>query len=98
MKHNDGKVVNQVDKSFRVVPMTFMCIVLCGFSFYLGRIFCSENITEVGKSTDETIFGPPSAKFIEFPECDIAYQDYTPCTDPKVSKFYYLLVLLEYSI
>ncbi|KAL1809113.1 hypothetical protein ACET3Z_026103 [Daucus carota] len=88
MKHNDGKVVNQVDKSFRVVPMTFMCIVLCGFSFYLGRIFCSENITEVGKSTDETIFGPPSVKFIEFPECDIAYQDYTPCTDPKRWKKY----------
>lgn len=94
MKHNDGKVVHQIDRSSRVVPMTFMCIVLCGFSFYLGGIFCSEknmyevdNITGVVESTKETISGPPNVKFTDFPECDIAYQDYTPCTDPKVTKF-----------
>ncbi|KAK1364769.1 Methyltransferase [Heracleum sosnowskyi] len=95
MKHNDGKVLHQIDKSSRLVPMTFMCIVLCGFSFYLGRIFCSEknmyeveNITGVVGSTKETISGPLSVKFIDFPECDIAYQDYTPCTDPKRWKQY----------
>lgn len=94
MKHNEGKVVHQIDKSSRVVPMTFMCIVLCGFSFYLGRIFCSEknmyevdNITGLVESTKETISGPPNVKFMEFPECDMSYQDYTPCTDPKVTKF-----------
>jgi len=23
-------------------------------------------------------------KFVSFPECSLDYQDYTPCTDPKV--------------
>lgn len=71
--------------------MTIMFIVLCGFSFYLGRIFCSEkdrfeaaDVTKAVESSRETVVSPLQTKSIAFPECSIDYQDYTPCTDPKV--------------
>ncbi|KAK3037619.1 hypothetical protein RJ639_030396 [Escallonia herrerae] len=92
MKHKDGKPLFQPDKSSRIVPMTIMFIVLCGFSFYLGGIFCSEkdiyetkskDVTRAGESPKETIAGPLQVKQTAFPECGIDFQDYTPCTDPK---------------
>lgn len=74
-----------------------MFIVLCGFSFYLGGIYCpkknllSTKVTvdapaQLAESRKETTVAPLQIKPIAFPECGIDYQDYTPCTDPKVPK------------
>lgn len=93
MKHKDGKPGNQQDKETRVVPMTVMLVVLCGFSFYLGGIFCSEknfelrNLKNVAKAVPapkESAVAPLLIKPVSFPECSTEYQDYTPCTDPRV--------------
>ncbi|KAG8375197.1 hypothetical protein BUALT_Bualt10G0075300 [Buddleja alternifolia] len=97
MKHKDkdGKPIQ--DKSSRTVPMAIMFIVLCGFSFYLGGIFCSEKdkyeTPEVKKSVEtstETSKGPLQIKSVTFTQCDADMQDYTPCTDPKRWKKYTL--------
>ena len=40
MKHKDGKPINQPNKN-RTVTLAVTFIALCGFSFYLGGIFCS---------------------------------------------------------
>ena len=92
MKHKDGKPGSQVDKSSRAVPLSIMVVVLCGFSFYLGGIFCSEKerflIKEVEKpiqSPKESSSSPLQIKLVAFQECSSEYQDYTPCTDPRVS-------------
>lgn len=91
MKHKDGKPTFHPDKSSRIVPMTIMFVVLCGFSFYLGGIFCSEKEVFVAKdvkkfeSPKESDAAPLQMKSVAFPECGIDYQDYTPCTDPKVN-------------
>ncbi|KAL3638200.1 Methyltransferase [Castilleja foliolosa] len=89
MKHKDGKPINHPDKSSRKVPMALMFVVLCGFSFYLGGIFCSEKdkivTQDVNKSVEpsnEKASGSLQIKDVTFPECSSAYQDYTPCTDP----------------
>lgn len=91
MKHKDGKPVYQQDKSSRVVPVTIMFIVLCGFSFYLGGIFCSEkhrfdanNIAKAVQSPKNSAASSLQIKSVAFPECSSEYQDYTPCTDPRV--------------
>ncbi|KAK4374138.1 hypothetical protein RND71_004815 [Anisodus tanguticus] len=89
MKHKDGKSY-QSDKSSWKVPVALTVVVLCGLSFYLGGIFCSEKeryvTEEVSKAVDTpmgTATGPVQIKVVSFPECDAEYQDYTPCTDPK---------------
>nr|XP_043627526.1 probable methyltransferase PMT21 [Erigeron canadensis]XP_043627527.1 probable methyltransferase PMT21 [Erigeron canadensis] len=79
------------DKSSKVVPMGIMFVVLCGFSFYLGGIFCSNNngfmgTGEVVKSVEspqKTASTPVQVKSVSFPQCSADMQDYTPCTDPK---------------
>lgn len=98
MKHKDGKLHSQPDRSSRTVPMAIMFIVLCGFSFYLGGIFCSEKdkyvSTEVSKAvatSTEKATGPLQVKAVNFPECPADFQDYTPCTDPKVISAYLIL-------
>ncbi|ONK57359.1 uncharacterized protein A4U43_C10F19280 [Asparagus officinalis] len=70
--------------------MALMFVVLCGFSFYLGGIFCSEKnrfstkvAVPTAQSRKDTALSPLQVKPIAFPECGIDYQDYTPCTDPK---------------
>ncbi|KAK6158523.1 hypothetical protein DH2020_005837 [Rehmannia glutinosa] len=90
MKHKDGKPISHPDKNSRTVPMAIMFLVLCGFSFYLGGIFCSEKdkyvTQEVNKEVEpskETAGGPLQIKAVTFPECSADLQDYTPCTDPK---------------
>lgn len=90
MKHKDGKP-HQSDKSSWKVPVALTVVVLCGLSFYLGGIFCSEReryVTEaVNKAVDTptgTATVPVQIKAVSFPECSAEYQDYTPCTDPKV--------------
>lgn len=94
MKYKDEKYHSQPDKGFKIVPATLLIIVLCGFSFYLGGIFCSEKnnlddqtVPDVSKavtSPKEAAANPNKIKSAAFPECSIDYQDYTPCTDPNV--------------
>ncbi|GAA0152066.1 methyltransferase [Lithospermum erythrorhizon] len=89
-KDEDGKPTYPYDKKSRTVPMALMLIVFCGFSFYLGGIFCSDK--EIIQSIETSNFenSPESkgssslqVKAVSFPECGIEFQDYTPCTDPK---------------
>lgn len=89
-KDKDGKPFQQ-DRSSRTVPMAIMFVVLCGFSFYLGGIFCSQkdsfvanNVKDSVESPKATSLGSMQVKDVSFPDCGIEYQDYTPCTDPKV--------------
>lgn len=89
MKHKDGKLIH--DKSTRIVPMTVLLIVLCGFSFYLGKIYCPEKDRILANDTAKAVESSKAAvpvslqvKSVSFPDCGIDYQDYTPCTDPKV--------------
>lgn len=91
MKNKDLKPAVYYDKISRTVPMTLICIVLCGFSFYLGGIFCSDKnrllikgITGDVHSSKDATLASLQAKPVVFPECSSDYQDYTPCTDPKV--------------
>ncbi|KAL9450993.1 hypothetical protein AB3S75_012692 [Citrus x aurantiifolia] len=96
MKHKDGKPISpNGDKSPRIVPLTVLFVALRGFSFYLGRIFCSEKnrveIRDVQKavpSPKDPAVAPLQIKSVNFPECSSNYQDYTPCTDPKRWKKY----------
>ncbi|XP_008802979.1 probable methyltransferase PMT21 isoform X4 [Phoenix dactylifera] len=90
MKNKDPKPRAYPDKSSGMVLMTLMFIVLCGSSFYLGGIFCSEKVIFFKKdgtpgiqSRKETAVAPLQIKSVSFPECSSDYQDYTPCTDPK---------------
>lgn len=102
MKGKDAKPLAYPNKSSRGVSMILMFIVFCGFSFYLGGIFYSEKnsfTTEVvvpsPQSRKDTAVSPLQINPIAFPECGIDYQDYTPCTDPKVlNDIYYLLIRL----
>lgn len=95
MKHKDGKPGYQQDKSTRVVPMTLMLIVLCGFSFYLGGIFCSEKNkfdsenNQIARSSEnespkDSTTSSLQVKSAAFTQCSAEFQDYTPCTDPTV--------------
>ncbi|KAI3703584.1 hypothetical protein L1987_73774 [Smallanthus sonchifolius] len=71
--------------------MGILFVVLCGFSFYLGGIFCSEkhgfaSTEEVVKSAEspkKTVSTPVQVKSVSFSQCSADLQDYTPCTDPK---------------
>lgn len=100
MKPNDGKSVGQLDKG-RIVTLSVVVVVLCGFSFYVGIIFCSEKDRFVPfssqkslESLKESSTGSLQVKYASFPECSIDYQDYTPCTDPRVI----ILVLVHFRI
>lgn len=90
MNNQDGKPVTQPDKS-RIVPMAIIFVVLCGSSFYMGIIFCSEKDRFLSiyseksiESHKESSIIPLQIKYISYPECSIDFQDYTPCTDPRV--------------
>lgn len=103
MKYKDDKPGRQPEKSSRVVSIAISFVVLCGLSFYLGGIFCSEknkiSSVQIGKeveSIDQTVSSPIQVKSVSFPECSPELQDYTPCTDPKVydifQSFFFSLV------
>lgn len=105
MKHKDGKPAPQGDKSLRLVPMSIMFLVLCGCSFYLGGIFCSEksrfdtkNVVSDVQSPKVSIVTPLQKKHVEFPECSSDYQDYTPCTDPRVLLIFMFLCCSPFGI
>ena len=91
MNNKDGKPVTQPDKG-RIVPMAVIFVVLCGCSFYMGIIFCSEKNSFESIYSQKSIESPKESstsslqiKYTSFPECSADYQDYTPCTDPRVS-------------
>lgn len=94
----NGKQSSQPEKgSSRILSLTVLFIALCGFSFYLGGMFCSERVkieaNDVTSTTTKAVASPmkPTVsplqiKSVSFPECSSELQDYTPCTDPKVHK------------
>ncbi|KAL6005852.1 putative methyltransferase PMT21 [Asimina triloba] len=91
MKNRDLKHASQPDKISRVVPLTLMLLVLCGLSFYLGGIFCSEknrilvkDLNQAVPSLKDSTSVSLQVKPVRFPECNSKLQDYTPCTDPAV--------------
>ncbi|KAL8138764.1 hypothetical protein V2J09_004765 [Rumex salicifolius] len=99
MKYKEGKPIAQTEKGMRTLTASLTIIVLCGISFYLGGIFCSQKDQFIAKelskmtqdsaeSTKDTLAAPLQIKAVSFPECSIDYQDYTPCTDPKRWKKY----------
>ncbi|KAH1034970.1 hypothetical protein GYH30_055099 [Glycine max] len=103
MNNQDGKPVTQPDKS-RIVPMAIIFVVLCGSSFHMGIIFCSEKDKFLSiyseksiESHKESSIIPLQIKYISYPKCSIDFQDYTPCTDPRRWKKYisYRHTLLE---
>lgn len=84
MKQEEGK-------NSRAVPTALLLIVLCGASFYLGGLFCSQkykygmlDFGNVIQTSKEVAIVPLQIKAVTFPECESSFQDYTPCTDPKV--------------
>jgi len=95
MKQKDEKKIYNPDKGVKIVPLSLIIFLLCGLSFYLGGVFCPEknkiaakDITDVVTKSSETVkpsaASPLQIKSVSFPECDMEYQDYTPCTDPRV--------------
>ncbi|KAL3497979.1 hypothetical protein ACH5RR_040711 [Cinchona calisaya] len=95
MKYKDGKPSTHPDKSSGTVPVAIMFVVLCGLSFYLGGLFCSEkekyttvNVKDAVESPKLNSTSPLQVKDVSFPECGLEYQDYTPCTDPRRWKKY----------
>lgn len=92
MKYKDDKPIKP-DKGSRVLPAAVLVLLLCGFSFYLGGIFCSDknklessdvqDFSKSGSSFKEVTSNPLQVKTVSFPECSIDFQDYTPCTDPR---------------
>ncbi|KAG6525519.1 probable methyltransferase PMT21 [Zingiber officinale] len=90
MKNKDPRSEAYIDRSSKIVPATLMLIVLCGFSFYLGGIYCSEknryfnmDVVPAIQLRNKSSATSLQIDSLEFPECGIDYQDYTPCTDPK---------------
>lgn len=91
-------------KNSRTVSTALLLIVLCGASFYLGGLFCSQkykygmlDFGNVIQSSKEVAIIPLRIKAVTFPECESSFQDYTPCTDPQViyiSLIYFLWILL----
>ena len=88
MKYKDEKYEKAERGSTRILPKTVLLILLCGLSFYLGGLYCGKNklqvndVAKAGSSVD--VDNSPQAKSVSFPECSSDYQDYTPCTDPRV--------------
>lgn len=104
----NGKQSSQSEKgSSRILSLTVLFIALCGFSFYLGGMFCSERVkmeakdvttsttTKAVASPMKPTVSPLQIKSVSFPECSSELQDYTPCTDPKVKQLNQLLLFLH---
>ncbi|PPR82088.1 hypothetical protein GOBAR_AA38628 [Gossypium barbadense] len=98
MKQKDEKNQSQSDRALKIIPVTLLVFALCGLSFYLGGIFCSEKsllegkiVQELSKAVSSPEYSAENAlqiKPVTFSECSIDYQDYTPCTDPRRWKKY----------
>ncbi|KAI4303463.1 hypothetical protein MLD38_039087 [Melastoma candidum] len=93
MKYSkDAKPNKEPDQTSRILSLSLLLIAGCGFSFYLGILFCSndkdqyatEHLTDIAKAiTSLTTTTGETASSLDFPECSADYQDYTPCTDPR---------------
>uniref|UniRef100_A0A7N0U447 Methyltransferase n=1 Tax=Kalanchoe fedtschenkoi TaxID=63787 RepID=A0A7N0U447_KALFE len=90
MRQKDGKPGSKQEKTLGVISMTVMFVALCGFSFYLGGIFCSEknnmratDAVEAVQSSEDPVVAPLQIQPVKFNECSSSFQDYTPCTDPR---------------
>ncbi|EFJ21402.1 hypothetical protein SELMODRAFT_151943 [Selaginella moellendorffii] len=93
MKDREMKL-NVEKKQQRFVPLAFMVISLCAISFYLGGAFSSTKarviqVTSGGPASKDPISiqltkADCSSAFKQepFPECNITFQDVTPCTNP----------------
>ncbi|XP_057518863.1 probable methyltransferase PMT21 [Amaranthus tricolor] len=68
----EGRLSSLTYKGVKIVPLCLMIIVLCGVSIYFDGVFIPLKTPIDAKDN-----------VISFPECDIDYQDYTPCTDPR---------------
>ena len=98
MKYNKEAKPGAPDKGSRVLQLSVLFFVLCGFSFYLGGIFCSEktrfetnDVKQIAvPSAKESMAAPLQIKAVSFPECSPDYQDYTPCTDPRVCPYHWI--------
>lgn len=91
MKYKDEKY-EKAEKGSRVLPKTVLLILLCGLSFYLGGLYCGKNkieVTDVAKvESSLDVDDSPQVKSVSFSECSSDYQDYTPCTDPRVHSIF----------
>jgi len=104
MKGNSGKgAARSAKSSFKISPI-FLFMTVCVFAFYLGKLYCAEkeifsgNSQIVKSNNDAIVFvAPLRIEPVEFQECGMEYQDYTPCTDPNRWKKYgrYRLTFME---
>lgn len=89
MKYKDEKYEKAERGSTKILPKTVLLILLCGLSFYLGGLYCGKNklqVNDVAKAGSS--YNSPQS--VSFPECSSDYQDYTPCTDPRVHSVFFL--------
>ncbi|XP_031502780.1 probable methyltransferase PMT21 [Nymphaea colorata] len=88
LKVEEPKAVPYSDKKLKTVRLSLLVALLCALSFYFGGKFCSEkhrlfsHLSLASKPATEVALSSPQVKTSVFPECGIAFQDYTPCTDP----------------
>lgn len=96
MKDRDGGRVP--DRPWRSICIPVLVVVFCLLSFYMGVIYSTErdNVLKLFDSPNLSVgvgctqsSGPQGASVSEnftFSSCDPSFQDYTPCTDPKVQQ------------
>lgn len=88
MKEWEGMLGLSSEKKSKIVPPALIVLSLCALCFYLGGIFCSNNdellVQSVPQGTDSKVADcQPQAKVTAFKECNITFQDLTPCMDPR---------------
>ncbi|KAH7443577.1 hypothetical protein KP509_02G040600 [Ceratopteris richardii] len=88
MKEVEGIFGLSSEKKSKIVPLALVLLALCSVSFYLGGIFCSSKDAELLESSiqeaDLKVAGCPSqTRVTDFKECNITFQDLTPCMDPR---------------
>lgn len=96
MKYKDEKYEKAEKGSMKLLPKTILLILLCGLSFYLGGLYCGNNIVEVRDvakaGSSLAVVDSPQVNSVSFSECSSDFQDYTPCTDPRVHSIFPILV------
>ncbi|MCO5586645.1 hypothetical protein L7F22_040586 [Adiantum nelumboides] len=93
MKELEGFFSSSPEKKSRILPSALVLLSLCAISFYLGGIY--------GSDKDELLVQPSfngadlkvsdcqsQSKITNFKECNITFQDLTPCMDPGRWKKY----------
>lgn len=77
------------EKKSKIVPPALILLSLCALSFYMGGMFCSNKDdvlvqTEHGTDLKVADCQLQQTKVPDFKECNITFQDLTPCMDPRV--------------